>query len=107
MKPTCANSTSAKAIDTDRKPISRNARARICDDESASLLEEATSLKRSGGGPTKINTTGITSTIMTAAANIIALENPNWPIAITSSGTPAMPPKLAPFSARLIAMPRF
>ena len=28
-------------------------------------------------------------------------------MASTSNGTPAMPPKLAPFSARLIAMPRF
>ena len=34
-------------------------------------------------------------------------EKPKWPIAATSSGTPTMPPKLAPFSARLIAMPRF
>ena len=36
----------------------------------------------------------------------MAREKPNCPIAATSSGTPAMPPKLAPLSARLIAMPR-
>ena len=41
---------------------------------------------------------------MAAASN--APENPNDPIAATNSGTPTMPPKLAPFSARLIAMPR-
>ena len=50
--------------------------------------------------------TGTISTTMTMAATIIAPENPKWPIAATSSGTPTMPPKLAPFSARLIAMPR-
>ena len=43
---------------------------------------------------------------MAAAAAIMAPENPKRPIAATSSGTPMMPPKLAPFSARLIAMPR-
>ena len=37
----------------------------------------------------------------------MALENPNLPIAVTNSGTPTIPPKLAPFSARLIAIPRF
>ena len=37
----------------------------------------------------------------------MAPENPKCPIAATNSGTPTMPPKLAPFSARLIAMPRF
>jgi hypothetical protein len=36
----------------------------------------------------------------------MAPENPKCPIAATSKGTPMMPPKLAPFSARLIAMPR-
>ena len=51
--------------------------------------------------------TGIITTSMTIAATAIAPENPKRPIAATSSGTPMMPPKLAPFSARLIAMPRF
>ena len=47
------------------------------------------------------------STSIVAAAAIMAPENPNLPIAATNSGTPTIPPKLAPFSARLIAMPRF
>ena len=51
--------------------------------------------------------TGTISTTITAAAAIIAFGKPKAPIAVTNSGTPAMPPKLAPFSARLIAMPRF
>ncbi|MGY4255149.1 hypothetical protein ACVI1L_002217 [Bradyrhizobium sp. USDA 4516] len=51
--------------------------------------------------------TGTITTISSAAAAIIAPEKPNVPIPATSSGTPTMPPKLAPFSARLIAMPRF
>ena len=51
--------------------------------------------------------TGIISTSIAIAAAIMAPENPKLPIAATSSGTPMMPPKLAPFSARLIAMPRF
>lgn len=51
--------------------------------------------------------TGTITTTIAAAATAIALGNPKCPIAVTSSGTPAMPPKLAPFSARLIAMPRF
>ena len=50
--------------------------------------------------------TGIISTSIATAAAIMAPENPKRPIAATSSGTPTMPPKLAPFSARLIAMPR-
>jgi hypothetical protein len=44
---------------------------------------------------------------MTIAVAIIAVAKPKRPIATTSSGTPAMPPKLAPFKARLIAIPRF
>ena len=51
--------------------------------------------------------TGIITTSIVAAAAIMAPENPKLPIAATSNGTPMMPPKLAPFSARLIAMPRF
>ena len=51
--------------------------------------------------------TGTISTTMAMAAATMAPENPKYPIAATSSGTPMMPPKLAPFSARLIAMPRF
>jgi hypothetical protein len=47
------------------------------------------------------------STSIVAAAVIMAPENPKLPIAATNSGTPTIPPKLAPFSARLIAMPRF
>jgi hypothetical protein len=47
----------------------------------------------------------ISATITIAAANI-APGKPKYPMASTSSGTPAMPPKLAPFSARLIAIPR-
>ena len=60
-----------------------------------------------GGRPTKIRITGTISTSMAIGDAIIAPEKPKWPIAATSSGTPTMPPKLAPFSARLIAMPRF
>ncbi|MGY4484480.1 hypothetical protein ACVWWR_003671 [Bradyrhizobium sp. LM3.2] len=44
---------------------------------------------------------------MAPATVNIALAKPIRPIKVTSSGTPTMPPKLAPFSARLIAMPRF
>ena len=47
------------------------------------------------------------STSMVAAAATMAPGNPNLPIAATNSGTPTIPPKLAPFSTRLIAMPRF
>ncbi len=43
---------------------------------------------------------------MAPAAAYIALAKPIYPISVTSSGTPTMPPKLAPLSARLIAMPR-
>ncbi len=43
---------------------------------------------------------------MTMAMQSIAPAKPNRPIANTMSGTPATPPKLAPLSARLIAMPR-
>jgi hypothetical protein len=50
---------------------------------------------------------GTISTSIDAAAAIMAPPNPKYPIPATSSGTPTMPPKLAPFSARLIAMPRF
>ena len=50
---------------------------------------------------------GTISTTSAIAEAIMAPENPKCPIAVTSSGTPMMPPKLAPFSARLIAMPRF
>ena len=50
---------------------------------------------------------GTSNTTMTNAATIMAAGNPKLPIAATISGTPTMPPKLAPFSARLIAMPRF
>jgi hypothetical protein len=49
MKPTCANSTSAKAIDTDRKAGSRNACARIRDADGASVATDATIFVRSGG----------------------------------------------------------
>ena len=49
---------------------------------------------------------GTISTSITIAVASSAPENPNAPIAATNSGTPMMPPKLAPFSARLIAMPR-
>lgn len=51
--------------------------------------------------------TGTISTSIVIAAAIMAPENPKRAIAATNSGTPTMPPKLAPFSARLIAMPRF
>jgi hypothetical protein len=44
--------------------------------------------------------------MIAVAAAIMAPGNPRRPTAMTSSGTPAMPPKLAPFSARLMAMPR-
>ena len=43
---------------------------------------------------------------MVATLAIIAVAKSKRPIATTSSGTPTMPPKLAPFKARLIAIPR-
>ena len=57
--------------------------------------------------PTNSRITGTISTTSAIAEAIIAPEKPKWPIAATSNGTPTIPPKLAPFSARLIAMPRF
>ena len=44
---------------------------------------------------------------MTIAAPIMAVANPIAAIAITSAGATRMPPELAPFSARLIASPRW
>ncbi len=108
MKPTCANSTSANEMDTLRNATSRKASARTFDADGASVRTcPAAMSRRMGGRPTKIRMTGIVSTSIAAAAIIIAPGNPKRPIAATSNGTPTMPPKLAPFSARLIAMPRF
>ena len=87
--------------------MSPNARLRICAAEGASLAVSGSVPACTGGWPTKIRITGTISTIITIAAAIIAPEKPKYPMPITSKGTPAMPPKLAPFSARLIAMPRF
>ena len=108
MKPTCANSTSANAIDTVRNALLRSAWARICVAEGASAADAATvALEWRGGRPTKIRMIGTISTTIAIAAAIMAPENPKLPMAVTNNGTPMMPPKLAPFSARLIAMPRF
>ena len=108
MKPTCANSTSANAIDTLRNATSHKASARTFDAGNASVAASSAAVPpRAGGRPTKITTMGIVSTSIVTAAAIMALENPKRPMATTNSGTPTMPPKLAPLSARLIAMPRF
>ncbi|MHC2583299.1 hypothetical protein ACVI1J_004484 [Bradyrhizobium diazoefficiens] len=106
MKPTCANITSAKAIVTVRKPTSRSACARICADDCGFAFAAACQPWCSGGRPTASRITGTSSTSMAPAVAYIAVANPTWLIMVTSSGTPTMPPKLAPFSARLIAMPR-
>jgi hypothetical protein len=93
-------------MDTVRNGASRNALFRICLADGASALTAAIALEPIGGRPTKIRMMGIISATMTIAAAIMASANPRLPIAADSRGTPTMPPKLAPFSARLIAMPR-
>ena len=107
MNPTCAKRTSAKATATLRNATSRNASARIRLAEGIGEAAAADEMAPwTGGCPTKIRITGTIKANITAATSSKAPANPNAAIAVTSSGTPAMPPKLAPFSARLIAMPR-
>ena len=107
MRPTWANSASANATVNARNAASRKAAARMREaDTSATPCAAPAAGSRRGGRPTNSSSTGTSSSITVAAATIIAPEKPNWPIAPTSSGTPTMPPQLAPFSARLIAMPR-
>ncbi|MBA7468945.1 hypothetical protein ES707_04201 [subsurface metagenome] len=76
MKPTCANSTSAKAMETERKAISRNAFARTCVGDGASACAAAAVCASTGGLPTKIRITGTITTTMTMAATVIAPEKP-------------------------------
>ncbi len=107
MKPTCANSTSANATETLRNATSRSACIRIREADGASAAAFAiAAVSRPGGWPTNTSTIGTSVTSITTATAVSAPENPNVLMAATSTGTPAMPPKLAPFSARLIAMPR-
>ena len=65
MKPTWANSTSANATVTERKPMSRRAWARICVAEEALAAAATAACDRCGGLPTKISTAGTTSASMT------------------------------------------
>ena len=108
MKPTCANSTSANADDTDRKATSRNACARICVGDGASaacrrrrVAQAPAACRRKSGSPAP----SAPPSRWRPRSSRRRSRNSRSPA--TSSGTPTMPPKLAPFSARLIAMPRF
>ena len=69
-------------------------------------LAPAAACGRAGGVPTANRISGISNSTATTAAASIAPVNCQCATAAVSSGTPTMPPQLAPFKARLMAMPR-
>ena len=103
--PTCANSTRANAIASVRNATSRNAMARMRVAEGLPL-GPAPARGRAGGVPTANRISGTSNNSAMAAVTSMAPVNCQCAIAAVSSGTPMMPPQLAPFSARLMAMPR-
>jgi hypothetical protein len=60
-----------------------------------------------GGQSTQASTIGVRMTAMPSTVRGTAQEKPSQPVRATMAGVTMMLPLLAPFSARLIAMPRF
>ena len=109
-KPACAVMASANGADTLQKCRLLSAEALVhFGGASGALGASSATLLSAGCGKGALSTvsaSGTASTRMTAAPTSMAAAKPAAPARNTSAGTMAMPLKLAPFSARLMASPR-